>query len=115
MKEVFFDKISLPEMSEAEYEDAIMNALDNSKHFIVVLSDLKYLESKWVTLEMKTFKSEINEGRKTDSNFIIVVTNDVYDQIISSNKKVLPIQYRRSEIVRFENYEKVLLSYVSKK
>ena len=40
LKEPFWSKKSLPELSKSEYEDAIYNALRKSKHFIVVLSKL---------------------------------------------------------------------------
>ena len=112
MKEAFFDKESLPEMSESQYRKAIMQALDGSKHFVVVFSDLSYLESYWVNLEMDIFQSEIDEGRKKDSNFIMIVTNSVYEQIISSNKSVLPIGFRRCEIMRVEEYKTKILNYI---
>ncbi len=114
LKEPFFDRNSLPEMGESKYRKAIMQALDKSKHFVVVISDLSYLESYWVALEMEVFQSEIDEGRKPDSNFLIVATNDVYDKIMSSNKAVLPIDYRRCEIIKIDEYKSVLLDYLNK-
>lgn len=114
LKEPFFDRNSLPEMGESKYRKAIMQALDKSKHFVVVISDLSYLESYWVALEMEIFQSEIDEGRKKGSNFIMIVTNDVYDQIVSSNKAVLPIDYRRCEIIKVDEYKSVLLDYLNK-
>ncbi|MEE0945997.1 MAG: sigma-70 family RNA polymerase sigma factor [Acutalibacteraceae bacterium] len=115
LKLPFFDKNSLPEASEAKYRKAIMQALDKSKHFVVVFSDLEYLESYWVSTEMEIFMSEIDEGRKPDANFIMVVTNDVYDEIIRTNKAVLPIEYRRCEILKIDDYKNTLLNYLSKK
>ncbi len=114
LKEVFLDKFSLPEMSESQYRKAIMQALDGSSHFVVILSDLEYMESYWVKLEMEIFQSEIDEGRKPNSNFIMVVTNDVYDSIIRSNKSVIPIDYRRCEIMRVEDYKNSLISYFNR-
>ena len=114
MKEPFFDHYSLPEMSESKYRKAIMQALDGSKHFVVVLSQLSYLESYWVGLEMEIFQSEIDEGRKPNSNFLIVVTKSVYDEIMASNKAVLPVEYRRCEIMRLDEYKTKLLSYLNK-
>ncbi len=112
MKEAFFDKESLPEMSESQYRKAIMQALDGSKHFVVVFSNLDYLESYWVNLEMEIFQSEIDEGRKKGSNFLMIVTNSVYEQIMSSNKSVLPIDFRRCEIMRVDEYQSKLLNYI---
>lgn len=108
----FFDSISLPELSESEYDDAIMNAIEHSKHFIVIISNLDYLNSYWVKLEMKTFRHEMGEGRKKDANFIIIVTNDVYQKIISSNKQCLPIKYRSCEIMRVEDYKNSIVNYL---
>ncbi len=114
MKEAFYDKETLPQMSEAQYRKAIMSALDGSKHFVVILSDLSFLESYWVSLEMEIFMSEIDEGRKPGSNFLFVVTNKVYDEIMSTNKAALPIEYRRCEIMKVSEYKTKLLSYLNK-
>lgn len=108
----FFDSISLPELSKSEYEDAIMNAIEHSKHFIVIISNLDYLDSYWVELEMKTFRHEMVEGRKKDANFIIVVTNDVFQKIISTNKQCLPIKYRSYEIMRVDDYKNSIINYL---
>lgn len=113
MKEAFYDKESLPEMSESQYRKAIMQALDGSAHFVVLFSDLSFLESYWVKLEMEIFQSEIDEGRKKNSNFIMIVTNNIYEQIMASNKSVLPIDFRRCEIMRVEEYKSKLLSYIN--
>ncbi len=109
---IFFDKITLPELSKSEYEEAIMGALDHARHFIVIFSDLKYLESDWVSLEMKTFRHEIVEGRKANANFILIVTNDVYQAIVSTNKQCLPIQYRSYEILLLNQYKESLIKYL---
>ena len=108
----FYDKITLPELSKSEYEDAIMNAIDHSRHFAVILSDLKYLESHWVDLEMKTFRHEMVEGRKENANFLIIVTDAVYQQIISQNKQCLPIKYRSYEIMKISEYKNTLTDYL---
>ena len=114
LKEAFYDKETLPEMSESQYRKSIMQALDGSTHFVLILSDLSFLNSYWVNLEMEVFQSEIDEGRKPNSNFIIVVTKEVYDEIMKSNKAALPIEYRRCEIMKVEDYKTKLLSYLSK-
>lgn len=108
----FFDSVSLPELSTSEYEDAIMNAIEHSKHFVVIISNLNYLDSYWVDLEMKTFRHEMVEGRKKNSNFIIVVTNDVFQKIISTNKQCLPIKYRSYEIMRVDDYKNSIINYL---
>ena len=109
----FFDKITLPQLGKSEYHDAIMNSLDKSDNFIVVLSDLNYLDSHWVDLEMKTFNTELTEGRK-NGNFIFIVTDEVYERIIGDNKRCLPIQYRGYEIMRIRDYKEKILEYIKK-
>ena len=42
----------------------------------------------------------------------MVVTDDVYDEIMKSNKKVLPIAYRRCEIIKVKDYKNVLIKYL---
>ncbi len=113
IKQPFWSKKSLPRLSKSEYSKAIDMALENSKHFVVVLSDLKYLDAEWIKYEMDVFNNEIKEGRKKASNFIIVATDDVYDHIIKSNKTVLDIAYRRYQIIKMSEYEETLAQYIS--
>ena len=108
----FWSKLSLPALSKSEYASAIDSALDRARHFVVVLSDLSYMEADWVKYEMESYRSEIREGRKPDSNFIIVATDSVYDEIIGSNKKVLPYQFRSCQIIRMSEYRENLPPYL---
>lgn len=110
----FFDSYTLPELSNSEYEEAIMDAIERSKHFVVVISKLEYLESFWVALEMKTFQHELKEGRKTDANFMMIVSDEVADQIFTTNKKCLHIRYRNCEIIRISEYKERIIQYLSK-
>lgn len=112
MKVPFWSKKTLPELSKSEYEDAIYDALRNSKHFIVVLSKLEYLTANWIKREMATFDRAITEGRKTDANFVFVVTDDVYSDIINSNKTCLDERYCGYQIIKLSEYEKTLLEYL---
>ncbi len=88
-----------------------MNAIEHSKHFIVIISDLEYLNSYWVEPEMKTFRHEMAEGRK-NANFIIVVTDDVFQKIKSTNKECMPIKYRSYEILRVDDYRNSIIHYL---
>ena len=110
----FFDKVTLPELSESDYDEAIMKALEHSQHFLVIITNLEQLHSYWIQLEMKTFHHEMVEGRKPNANFIMLVTDSVYAQITSSNKTVLPLRYRSCEILRISNYKDSLFGYLSK-
>lgn len=118
LKEVFFDKESLPELSKSDYEHAVMTALNHSKHFIVLVSKLELLESSdfiegdWVRREMRTFNTEIQEGRKKDANFIILASDDVCDKVFAENKENIDIMWRWPEIIRFSEFETVLVKYI---
>ena len=111
----FYDKVTLPKLGKSEYHDAIMDSLDKSRNFILVISDLSYLESHWVKLEMSTFEKELDEGRKENGNFVIIVTQAIFDKIKETNKKCLPIQYRGCEIMLTSDYKEKLLSYIKPK
>lgn len=118
LKEVFFDKVTLPELSKSDYEHAVMTALGHSKHFIVIISDIKILEGSdftegdWVRREMRTFNTEIQEGRKKDSEFLILASDEVCDQIFASNKENIDIMWHWQEIIRFSEFESVLAKHI---
>ncbi|MBR3357943.1 MAG: toll/interleukin-1 receptor domain-containing protein [Solobacterium sp.] len=107
----FFDQITLPELSQSDYEEAIMNSLDHAQHFAVIITDLSQLQSHWIKLEMKIFEHEMSEGRKLGSNFIFIVSDDVYAKV-NADKKLLPIQYRGFEIMSVREYRSKLINYV---
>jgi len=113
MKVPFWSKRTLPELSKSEYEDAIYDALRNSKHFVVVLSKLEYLQANWITREMKAFDRAITEGRKPGGNFVFVATDAVYNEIISSNKMCLDERYCGYQILKMSEYEDTLLQYIT--
>lgn len=114
LKVPFWSKRSLPELSKSEYEQAIYDALDNSTHFVVVLSNLNYLKADWVHTEMSIFHREKNEGRKpANSNFVFLVTDDLYKTIIENNKKDIPIEYRGYQIIKMSDYEQNIIQYIN--
>ena len=112
--DAFFDVVSLPQLGESEYHDAIMDALDKTKHFVVVLSKFEYLDAYWVDLEMKTYKQEKDEGRKPGGNLILIVTPEMFKTITETNKKCLNIKYRSCQILQTTDYKESLLSYLKK-
>ena len=86
--------------------------MPKSKHFVLVLSDLSYLSSDWIETETTIFDAEIKEGRKPDANFVFLVTDRLYDEIIAANKKNLPIEFRSYQILKMSNFRETLLDYV---
>lgn len=105
-KEVFFSKETLPQLGESEYEEMIFNAIDRSKHMVLVGSNPEYLKTPWVKDEWSTFNNEIREGRK-DGNLVLLLSDD-----ISADKGSLPVQLRQKEIVKMSEFRSKLLSYL---
>ena len=110
MKVPFWSKRTLSQLSKSDYAEMIDMALDNSKHFVVVLSKKEYLQTEWVSYEMRTFFNELKEGRKVDGNFIIVATDSLAEEL-KADKKLLPIAYRNCEIIKMSDYESIM-SYI---
>lgn len=105
-KEVFFAKATLPQLGESEYRTAIFDAIERSKHMVVVSSQPDYLKTKWVKKEWDTFDNEVTDGRK-NGTLILVLSDDIV-----SNKGNLPIELRAKEIVKMSEFRGRLLSYL---
>ena len=105
-KVVFFSKETLPQLGESEYKDAIFEAIDHSKHMIVVGSDPDYLKTPWVKREWDAFDNELLEERKND-NLLLVLTDSA-----ATDKGKLPTQLRKYEIVKMSEFRERLLSYL---
>lgn len=120
MKEVFFDDVSLSgELSDTDYTNAIYQALDKSKHFLVIITDVKEMmpdyqikKNDWMQLEMSVFHRELIEGRKSGSNFIIVVTPNVYDQIIAANKTNMDLKWRNYTLIKLNECQDKIIGYL---
>lgn len=105
-KEVFFAKETLPQLGDSEYRTAIFDAIERSKHMVVVSSQPDYLKTKWVKKEWDTFDNEVTDGRK-DGALILVLADDIV-----ANKGNLPIELRAKEIVKMSEFRSRLLSYL---
>lgn len=105
-KEVFFAKETLPQLGDSEYRTAIFDAIERSKHMVVVSSQPDYLKTKWVKKEWDTFDNEVTDGRK-DGTLILVLADDIV-----ANKWNLPIELRAKEIVKMSEFRNRLLSYL---
>lgn len=110
---VFFDKATLPELSRSDYEDAIYQSIDGAQHLVLIITDLSQLKSKWIRLEYGTFLHERNEGRKKNSNVILLISAEVDRKIRQTNKVCLPIQLRGCECMLISSYRESILSYLS--
>ena len=120
-REVFFDDVSLSEeLSDTDYKNAIYQALDKARHFVVIITDLDELapgyqrhEKDWMQEEMDVFHSEWIEGRKKDGNFVIIVTEDVYQKIVDANKCNIDLKWRRPTLIRLGAYQDQIAGYIT--
>ena len=74
---VFESSISLSQMGQAEYSDAIDDALNNSRHLLVICSRNENGEkSEWVRYEWQSFRNEVFSGRKK-GNIVVIRLNSI--------------------------------------
>jgi len=104
---VFLSEVSLPALGSADYMKAIDEALDRSRHMVLVASCLEYVESSWVEAEWRVFLNEKRSGRKV-GNFVTVVVGDLTPQ-------QLPISLRYYEVIPYDACADRLPAYVERR
>lgn len=106
-KEVFFSKDTLTQLGESEYEDAIYNAIDHSKHFVLVASNPEYFKTNWVSKEWHYFNSKNSECAKK-GKLVIILPSEYMNE-----KEKLPPQLRYNiERIKISEFKDRLLSYL---
>lgn len=100
---VFFADVRLKELGAAEYSEAIDNAIDNSRHMIVVGSTRENIESKWVKTEWRSFSNELRAERKSGN--LITVLHGI-------SPSDLPLTLRNVQSFTFDNYQNDILGYL---
>ena len=61
---------------------------------------------------MDLFHSELFEGRKKGGNFVILVTDKVFDEITKHNKQNIDIKWRSCNLIRVRDYRGRMMSYL---
>lgn len=102
---VFFSRESIPQLAEADYMNAIHEALDQAHHLIVVTGSPANTTRGWVRSEWSMFLNEIRSGRKK-GNIVVVLAEGAKIQD-------LPIALRAVQCVQlsprgFEELKKFL-------
>lgn len=106
-KEVFFSRESLPQLGESEYEDAIYEALDHSKHFVLVGTNPEYFKTDWVSREWKYYNNK-NRDSETPGNLIVILPSEFFNE-----KDKMPPQLRYNvERMKVSEFKLRLLSYL---
>jgi hypothetical protein len=93
---------SLPDLGNSDYMIEIDNALDNTKHMIVVTSSKEHVVSSWVAAEWRLFIKEKRSGNKLGN--LITLT------IGSLRAGDLPASLRYYEVIPFEedNFSRII-------
>lgn len=74
--EVFCDHHTLDEMHDSNYDKRIMEALEKSKHLILVASSPDYVKDGWVHDEWHNFYSDKRDGYR-NGNIIMILSDDL--------------------------------------
>lgn len=102
---VFLSEKSLPSIGGAEYMKEIDDALESSRHLIVVGSSIDNISSSWVEAEWRLFINEKRSGRK-NGNVVTMVSGNLTPQDI-------PMSLRYYEVMTFnDDSMKKLLNYL---
>jgi hypothetical protein len=88
---VFFAEDSIAAGGSSDYGRAVSSALDECRHFVLVVSSPSHAESRWVEAEWRMFVNELRAGRK-DGNVVVVTLGDV-------GVARLPIDLRMVQVV----------------
>lgn len=100
---VFFGDAELRKKGNAEYGKVIDEALDSSKHFILVTSRKEFVESSYVESEWRTFLEEKRTGRKRGNLLTVLKEIDV---------SLLPISLRKFQSFSYSDYYLNIIDYL---
>ena len=100
----FIASEELQKIGEAQYANAIDEALDESVHMVVVASSLSHINSKWVRYEWSTFSNDLKSGYR-DGNLLTILSGSI-------ELKSLPASLRHQQSFHFDSYKKGILDYL---
>ena len=100
--DAFFCRRSLTEAGKSQFKDTIDQALDASRHLVLVTSSAENTRSSWVKYEINLFTGEqIRRGGE-----LVIVRTDVLDETH------LDITLRQHQILNYHTELKQLPDYV---
>jgi hypothetical protein len=104
-KRVFLAPVSLQNQGDTDYRKVIDKALESADHLVLVVSDGKNAESRWVEYEWGVFLNEKLSGRKSGNLLTVAAGSCKFED--------LPIALRSREILPLdENGLQRLLAYL---
>lgn len=96
----FFSKRDLQEKGDADYYEAIDNALEGARHILVVTSSHDNVTGRWVKKEWQTYLNEKLSGRKSGNVVVLLCNGMKVDD--------LPIGLRQQEARPFQDLPDLL-------
>lgn len=96
---IFLSEITLPAIANTDYTAEISNALDLSKHLIVIADSINKISSGWVKYEWTAFLNEKLSGRK-EGNILTVVTDNI-------SIDELPFTLRQFEVISINSISQI--------
>ncbi len=101
----FFSGQTLANQGDADYSEAIDNALDEAKIMIVVATALDYINSPYVRHEWRIFTGNINSGINPDGK--------VFTYLDNINTHDLPATLRHTQSCKIGVEEAMLLKFIT--
>ena len=96
---VFLSEITLPAVANTDYIAEINDALNKSKHLIVIADNVNKIISGWVKYEWTSFINEKLSGRKTGNIMTVVTDNIDIDK--------LPYMLRQFEVININSVDRI--------
>ena len=101
---VFLASKEICRVGKAEYAAVIDEAIDKSKHMIVVATSLANIKSQWVKYEWSVFSNDLKSGYR-DGNLLTILSSHVQLQ-------GLPASLRHQQSYTFDNYQGNIMCFL---
>lgn len=105
-KRVFLATDELKKIGKSEYVEIIDDALNHSKHLVVVTTNTDYLSTGWVKHEWMWFESRRRDGAKEGEILL------VFDDRICDKKDDFPPTLMDKELFKTSCYEERIFNYL---
>ena len=105
--EVFCDHHTLGELRDSNYDKRVMDALERSKHLVLVASSADYVKDGWVHDEWHHFHSDKRDNIR-NGNLIMILSDNLVER-----KSELPIELRDGyEIIKTSEFRDKINDYL---
>ncbi len=99
----FYSNVTLHELGESHYKEAIEDALDSSVILLLIGTKVDYIQSKWVRYEWDSFHEEILADAKENAIIIPYLSED-----IARNDKPRALRNLETFLIERDSKEKVV-------